>query len=363
MKTPDRLVGLLNEIQPKRIAIIKPSALGDVVQTLPLVGVLKKKYPQAEIDWVIRSELANLLAAEPRLAEIIPYHRKGGWREWMRLLGRLRRRKYDLVFDAQGLLRTAVMTLATGAPLRIGLETARECSHLACHGLLPNTTKSVPAHARYWRLAELLGYEREPRGLNLEIPQSERTSASALLEADSRPLLVIHPGAMWITKRWPVASFAEIASRAIRHFSMRVVVVGSKGEQTDAEVLSQAVRQVDPGASILNLAGKTTLMQLAVLLEKADVVLTNDSGPMHLAAGLGTPVVGLFTCTSAERSGPAGEQHELVQALVPCAASYRKQCPFTGSGHLHCMQALSIHQVWQAFTRLIEKNRVAQRVA
>ena len=144
---------------------------------------------------------------------------------------------------------------------------------------------------------------------------------------------------------------------------MRVVVVGSKGEQTDAEVLSQAVRQVDPGASILNLAGKTTLMQLAVLLEKADVVLTNDSGPMHLAAGLGTPVVGLFTCTSAERSGPAGEQHELVQALVPCAASYRKQCPFTGSGHLHCMQALSIHQVWQAFTRLIEKNRVAQRVA
>ncbi len=361
--TSEQLVRLLNEIQPRRIAIIKPSALGDVVQTMPLVGVLLKKYPGAEIDWVIRSELTNLLEAEPRLTRVIPYHRRGGMAAWFRLLKSLRQRQYDLVLDVQGLLRTAVMTLATGAPVRVGWQTAREGSHLVCHGLLPGTEKTVPAHARSWRLAELLGYPDEPRNLQLHIPEEDRAAALAFLPPASEPVLVIHPGAMWVTKRWPVASFAEIARRAIDVFRMRVVVVGSRGERSAAEQLCRHVQEAIPAASIQNLAGQTTLRQLTVILQHADLVLTNDSGPMHLAAGLGTPVVGLFTCTSTDRSGPAGTQHELVQAPVPCAASYRKQCPFPGGAHMQCHQALSLHLVWQAVIRAVEKHPLRQRAA
>lgn len=361
--TSEQLVRLLNEIQPRRIAIIKPSALGDVVQTMPLVGVLLKKYPGAEIDWVIRSELTNLLEAEPRLSRIIPYHRRGGVGAWFHLLKSLRQRHYDLVFDAQGLLRTAVMTLATGAAVRVGWQTAREGSQWVCHGLLPGTEKTVPAHARHWKLAELLGYPDEPQQLQLQIPEEDRTTALACLPSSTGPLLVIHPGAMWVTKRWPIASFAEIARRAIDTFQMRVVVVGARGERADAEQLCRHVQEAQPAASIQNLAGQTTLRQLAIILQTADLVLTNDSGPMHLAAGLGTPVVGLFTCTSTERSGPAGTQHELLQAPVPCAASYRKQCPFPAGAHMQCHQALSLHIVWQAVLRAVDKHQMRQRVA
>ena len=357
---------LLNESSARRIAVIKPSALGDVVQTLPLLGVLKKRFPDAEIDWVIRSELANLLEGHPSLSEIIPYYRHGGLRSWMQLLHRLRNRRYDLVFDLQGLLRTGVMTIATEATLRVGLETARECSHWACHGLLPDTGKSVPAHARYWRIAELFNLQNESRNLNLGITVSDQEAASRALEAlegSSGPLMVIHPGAKWETKRWPVSQFAEIAIRTFKKFGMRIAIIGTKGEHNDAELIVAAMKQHVPHAPAINLAGKTSLRELAVILEKADLVLTNDSGPMHLAAAMGTPVVGIFTCTSAERSGPPGNQHQLIQAEVPCAASYRKTCPYTGSGQMQCMRAVSLFQVWTGVQKAIEENKIINRVA
>ncbi len=357
---------LLNESSARRIAVIKPSALGDVVQTLPLLGVLKKRFPDAEIDWVIRSELAGLLQGHPHLSEVIPYYRHGGLKSWIQLLRKLRKRQYDLVFDLQGLLRTGVMTLATGATLRVGLETARECSHWACHGLLPETEKSVPAYARYWRIAELFGLQNEPRSLNLGITSSDHqaaTRALKTLENANGPLMVIHPGAKWETKRWPVAQFAEIAIRTFKKYGMRIAVIGTKGEHNDAESIVAALKQHVPNAFAINLAGKTSLRELAVILGKADLVLTNDSGPMHLAAGMGTPVVGIFTCTSTERSGPPGSHHQLLQAKVPCAASYRKTCPYTGSAQMQCMQAVSIFQVWTGIQKAVEENKILSRVA
>ncbi len=364
---PDsHITKLLLECSARRVAIIKPSALGDVVQTLPLLGVLRKRFPDAEIDWVIRSELANLLQGHPYLTEVIPYYRHGGWKESVQLLRKLRKRRYDLVFDFQGLLRTGVMTLASGAALRIGLETARECSGWACHGLLPDTKKSVPAHARYWRLAEIFDLQNESRELHLGITAADREAAGRQLESSgnsNEPLMVIHPGAKWETKRWPVQQFAEIAIRVFKKYGMRTAVIGTRGEHNDAESIVAALKQHVPRAEAINLAGKTSLRELAVILEQADLVLTNDSGPMHLAAGMGTPVVGIFTCTSTERSGPPGSHHQLLQAKVPCAASYRKTCPYTGSTQMQCLQAVSIHQVWTGVQKAIEKNRINHRVA
>lgn len=361
-----RISELLNESSPKRIVIIKPSALGDIVQTLPLLGVLKKKFPEVEIDWVIRSELASLLHGHPHLSQIIPYYRKGGIKNWFQLLSTLRKRQYDIAFDFQGLLRSAVMTVATAASLRIGMETARECSHLACHGLLPETEKSTPAHARYWRLAEILNLQDEPRNLELGITSADQLAAEKCLQpinTPEGPLMVIHPGAMWETKRWPVGQFAEIAIRAVKKYKMRIAVIGTKGEHNDAEFIVNAVIKNTSHCQVINLAGKTSLRELAVILKQADMVLTNDSGPMHLAAGVGTPVVGIFTCTSNERSGPPGDHHQLIQAKVPCAASYRKTCPFTGSGNMQCMKAVSLFQVWTAFQKVVEQNQLKNRVA
>ena len=276
---------------------------------------------------------------------------------------RFRRREYDLVFDLQCLLRSALMSFATGATLRVGLETAREGAQWLTHGLIPQTGFDVPAHQRITHLAEFLTGQPSPAVAEFQIDPAVRASAQALLPLTGRPLLAIHCGAMWITKRWPVESFAEVASRAVQRYGFQVAVVGSPGERADAERLCQMIQERCGSAAAFSLAGQTSLQQLTVILQQADLVLTNDSGPMHLAAGVGTPVVGLFTCTSAVRSGPADSRHELVQAQVPCAASYRKQCPHTGQQHMHCLQALSVFQAWSALQRAVEKNHLCQRVA
>src|SRR5262249_1835297 len=147
---------VLAQLKPQRICLIKPSALGDVVQTLPLLPVLRARFPDAQISWVINRELRDLVDGHSAVAETIPFDRRGGWRAWMELLGTLRGRKFDMTIDLQGLLRTALMTAATRAPVRVGLQTARELSGLTINCLIPATTKDVPAHARYWRLAEAL---------------------------------------------------------------------------------------------------------------------------------------------------------------------------------------------------------------
>ncbi|WP_339742188.1 lipopolysaccharide heptosyltransferase II [uncultured Rubinisphaera sp.] len=358
-----RIVKLFNEIDPKRIVIIKPSALGDVVQTLPLLPVLKKRFPNATIDWVIRSELAGLIEGHPDLNQVMIYHRKGTLKDSFQLLKQIWKQHYDLTLDLQGLFRTGLMTAASRSRLRIGLETAREYSQLACHGLLPETDKQVPAHARYWKVAEVLGETGPPPAITLGIDPADRQTVDDLISEIPQPFFVIHPGAMWVTKRWPIASFAEIAARTCKEYGMSLVVVGTAGEQQDAESICQFVRQKCPHQQVLNLAGKTSLKQLALVLHAAEIVLTNDSGPMHLAAGMGTPVVGIFTCTSKERSGPPGDHHQLIQAQVPCAASYRKECPMKGSANMQCMSAVSIFQVWSSMQKAIQKNHLGNRVA
>jgi heptosyltransferase-1 len=354
---------LLPDFDAQRICLIKPSALGDVVQTLPLLPVLRERFPRARISWVINRGLAGLLEGHPHLDEIVPFDRHGSWGSWWQTLKRLRAGRYDLVFDLQGLLRTGVMTWTTHASLRIGLESAREGAHRACHLTLPDTGRFVPAHQRYWQVAEAFGLGEHQRETIVAIPDAVRASARQRIASLRGRTLVIHPGARWITKRWPIEKFSVVACKAMREYGFSILILGSSAEKAVAAQLEELLCQLYPSGEVENLAGATTLKELAALLEAAHVVLTNDSGPMHLAAGMGTPVVGLFTCTSSVRSGPPGEMHELVTTEVSCAASYRKRCPHRGSRHMACLEELSTDRVWQAFVRLMRKQERTGQVA
>ena len=187
--------------------------------------------------------------------------------------------------------------------------------------------------------------------------------ARGQLEKLRGPILAVQPGARWITKRYPVEKFAVVAARAMRVYGFSTVILGSGDEIEAAARLEHLLRRFVPDTKPLNLAGQTTLRQLAAVLKQSACLLTNDSGPMHLAAGLGVPVLGLFTCTSPLRSGPPGEQHQLVSTTVRCAASYKKRCPNSGAKHMRCMKDLSAELVWNAFTRLVKKNRIDTRAA
>ncbi len=347
----------------RRICVIKPSALGDVVQTLPLLPVLKERFPRASISWVINSNLAELLTGHAHLDEIIRYRRHGSWSDWRTLLRRLRRRKFDLVFDLQGLFRTGLMTWATRARLRVGLETAREGAGWACQLTLPDSGRLVPAHLRYWRVAEELGLGDRCREPRIPFTDAQREWAELRLKRLRRPLLAVHPGTRWITKRWPIENFAVIVSKAVRYFGFSVAILGSRDELPQAKQLEHLLRRFVPAAGVETLAGETNLKQLASVLNLANVLLTNDSGPMHLAAGVGTPVVGVFTCTDSDRSGPPGDRHELVASDLACAPCYQKRCRLRGSQKMACLDDVSTDRVWRAFVRLMDKQKRLDRAA
>jgi len=353
----------LNSLDARRICLIKPSALGDIVQTLPILPILRERFPGANISWVIGSPFADLLEGHPHLDELILFHRRGGAGKFFRLLRTLRSRRFDLVFDLQGLLRTGLMTWATRAPWRIGLETAREGADWACHFTLPNTNRHVPAHLRVWQVAEALGMGHCRRETMIPVRKEDRVWARRRLAGLSPRLLVIHAGAQWETKRWPPGQFAYVAAKAARRFGMSPVLVGSAGERHIAQDMEKQICKFVPNVRLMNLAGETSLKQLAAVLELAEVVLSNDSGPMHMAAGLGPPVVGLFTCTSPERSGPPGDQHALISTQVSCAAGYHKRCPHRGEDHLACLRELEAERVWLALAKLVESRRARRRAA
>jgi lipopolysaccharide heptosyltransferase II len=354
----------LHSIDPRRICVIKPSAFGDVVQALPLLPVLKERFPKAAVSWVVRGELRELLEGHPHLDEIIPFRRKGSWRETWTLLRELRERRFDLVFDLQGLLRTAAMTWATRAPLRVGLESAREGAGWACHLTLRDTGRLVPAHLRYWRVAEALGMGDRQRVTMVGTSFDDRRRAEEQLAPLTGPVLAVHPGARWATKRWPVERFATVAARAARRFGFGTVILGSGDEVVTAGQFEFLFHRFAPSAQCMNLAGKTTIKQLAALLQQTDVLLSSDSGPMHLAAGLGRPVVGVFTCTDPVRSGPPVDAGcETATTALPCRNCYKKQCPKRGKQHLACLDDVSTDAVWAAFERLVERHAKPQRAA
>lgn len=353
----------LDELEVRRICVIKPSALGDVVQALPLLPVLHQRFPSARISWVINHELADLIDGHPNIDELLVFRRRGTARDYLQLLHELRQREFDLVFDLQGLMRSGVMAAATRAPLRIGLETSREGAGLACHESIAGTGRKVAAFNRYWRVAEEFGGAGQTPRTILPINTADHEWAAKQLSGLSGPVLAIHPGARWITKRWPVEKFAVVANKAMRQYGFSVVILGSKNEMPVALELQKLLQGFVPWKPVVNLTGQTTLKQLSAVLSAVDIVLTNDSGPMHLAAGLDTPVLGVFTCTSSVISGPPGPKHELVATTVSCAASYKKQCPHSGRKNLCCMDELGTERVCQALVRLIEKSQLRRDVA
>ena len=342
----------LTDIRASRIALIKPSALGDVVHALPVLGALRHRFPEARITWVVNSSYEPLLMGHPALDETLPVDRnalKGGFRKAFvaikNLASELRRRRFDLVVDLQGLLRSGVMTGVTGAARRIGLGTAREGSRFFYTDVIP-TPHANEQHAvdRYWLVAEALGVGHLAKTFNVPISNEAREWASAQLRDCPRPWLVLGVGARWVTKRWPPESFAVLAKRAQAHFGGTALFIGAPDETPLAQ---QVIAKLT--GPCRDYTGKTTLPQLAALLEKADVMASNDTGPLHLAAALGRPVVAPYTCTKTVRHGPYGAMRGAVESAVWCLGSYIKRCP-----RMDCMSELHPDRLWYFLSEILE---------
>jgi heptosyltransferase I len=340
----------LGEIEADRIALIKPSALGDVVHALPFLNALRHRFPNAGISWIVNRSYQSLIDGHKALDETIPFDRgamKGGWRKAARtsltLARILRRKRFDLVIDLQGLARSGLMTLATGAKRRVGLSTAREGAHLAYTDVIaipePNKRHAID---HYWCVAEALGVVDFPKRFDVPVREESRTWAREQLRDLPRPWLTFGVGARWLTKRWPPQHFAELARRAQERFGGTAIFIGAPDE---AFLAKQVIEQLRGPSR--NFAGTTTLQQLAGLLEAADAMISNDSGPLHLAVALGRPCVAPYTCTQVRRHGPYGQAGG-VETTVWCKGSYIRTCD-----RLECMTELTPDRLWPVLSSIL----------
>ncbi len=338
----------LDEIEPGRVGLIKPSSLGDVVHALPVLAALKRRWPKASFAWVVNAGLRGLVEGHPDLDEVIPFERgrvglgPRGLLRFASFLNELRKRRFDLVVDLQGLFRSGLMAAASGARWRVGMAEAREgATHFYTHAIATGG-KSVHAVDRLMRVAAAFGADvSEPR-FDAAMSDDDRRGAAEVLAGVPRPLLVLNVGARWVTKRWPPGHFAEVARRAIIGRGAGLVAVGAPEDRPLVDELIEALGPLP----CLDLCGKTTLPGLAAVAGLADCFLSNDTGPLHLAAAAGAPVVGVYTCTDPARTGPYGPKAVAVRSCVWCAPSYVKRCD-----RLECMTELTPDRVWPAVDR------------
>lgn len=334
----------LRDLEARRIAIVKPSSLGDIVHSLPVLTALRRRYPQAHISWVVSRIFEPLLQGHPDLDATIPLDRgaaRRGWmaalQTWRRFIHDLRRRHFDLVVDLQGLLRSGLITGLSGGQRRVGLGTAREGA-----GWFYTDVVTVPGagsiHAvdRYWQVAERFGIGDQPKQFRLPITDAAQVWTAQALAGLPRPWVMLAIGSRWPTKRWPADHFAELARRAQDHFGAAAIFVGG-AEETPAARLAMSEL---PGPSRV-LTGRTTLPQLVALLNRADVMIGNDTGPLHIARALGRPVVAPYTCTKVNVTGPYAAPETAVAASIWCQGSRFRYC-----NRLECMNVLTPDLVW-----------------
>lgn len=347
---------------PSRIALLKPSALGDIAHSLPVLTALREHYPRAEITWVVNAGFAPLLANHPHLTNTLSFDR-GAFRRGpiaaihytSRFLNELRRRRFDLVIDLQGLLRTGLMAAATGARMRIGFANAREGSrHFYTHRVEVPDADQIHAVDRYWRIVEALGAGDRPKRFLVPVPQPELEAVRVELGSLPRPWVVVAVGAKWLTKRWPPEHFADLANRMHAKFGGTVILVGAPD---DIPLSQQTVAGLR--GPFRDLTGATSLPKLAAVLASADVMLANDTGPLHLAAALGRPCVAPYTCTKIVLHGPYQVPGGGVETGVPCAGSYLKNCPHG----MRCMPELMPDKLWPLFAEVLSACPARSRFA
>ena len=366
-----------------KILLIKLSAVGDVIHTIPVLNKLRRRYPATQLDWLVTPAIGELLRHHPAIDNVVAFARDEWSRPWRlapfvnyaRLGAALRRARYDLVIDMHGQFRTALFALASGAPVRIGFDRprasvwaatqrkfpaetrkhawqgAREGSWLAYTHHIPVPTLDLHAVDRYLALGPLLGLDGGPPDFSFPIPPEAANRVEALLDyygAADKKLAVLAPGTIWETKQWRSDGFADVAQHFLRK-GFAVTLIGSGRERA----VCAEVARLAP--SVVNLAGETTLSELAAMIRRSTISVTNDSGPMHLAVALGRPVVSIFGPTDPLWIGPYGRADAVLQAKLSCSPCYLRQLSRCPNDHA-CMKEVSASAVIERVESMLGKQ-------
>ena len=329
----------------QRILLIRLSSLGDIVLTTPAIRAVRAHFPDAYIAMLVGKQSADVLRENPHLDEIITFDRFAKGKdtgEMLRTVRVLRERKFTLAIDLQRKFRTTLLMYLSGATARVGKGA------LCTVRVLEQGNKHATAH--YFDLLHAVGIPAVDQRLELFLAESERTDASQRFDAAGVPQtglkVGIFPGAGWKLREWMPDRFAAIADRLVRHFNAEVLIFGG---QKEADLVHAVVKLM--AARAVPFAGNLQVRELAACIEKCDLFLTNDTGPMHIAAAVETPTVSLFGPGNHIRFQPLGGLHQTIRHDVPCSPC--KQFTDKCKDNI-CMKNITIDEVWQSISDTLD---------
>jgi lipopolysaccharide heptosyltransferase II len=334
-------------MNPRKILIIKPSGIGDIVHAAPVAKALKILYPSSEIHWVVFTKFAGVMRCVESADALVKWNRKGGLKEYFRVLGEIRRRRYDIVIDLQGLLRTAFLNRFSGGANKFSTPLLRELSWLV-ERPVEKYDPRLHAVERNYRVAEFIARAEGkpiPRPSDLvpwlKVPDREKGLAAAALSK------VAAPAAFAVASRgrhkiWPAEKFAELINRmsdpAENAVAVTPVLVGAEGERDIAEAVASKLRR-----KAVNLVGEISLSELAGILERCRIVVGNDSGVIHISAALGVPTLGIFGATNPVWYRPYNDKSRYIYKNYPCSPCDIK----TSCRDFKCMKDITVEDVFK----------------
>jgi len=347
----------------KNILIVKLSSIGDVVHSLPFLEVVKEKFPHARIDWLVEEESVQILDGHAAVDRVIVSRRKA-WQkkfekvtEWLpvlreatQFLKELREYEYDLVVDLQGLFKSGILVGLSRGKRKIGMVGAREGGGFFLNE--PAVSVDYEQHAvdRYMEVARYLGCPDSSWKGAIPVLEPDTKKIKALLNSsglEKTPLVAVNPMARWKTKLWEPESFAVLADRLCDELSCRIIFTGSGQDREVIKDISGMMKEKP-----VNLAGRTSLKELACLYAACNVLVTTDTGPMHIAAAMGCRVVALFGPTDPRRTGPYGDNHEVIRAEVECSPCFKKKCD-----HISCMKQITVERCFEAVRKILLQTK------
>ena len=330
------------------------------MHALPFLEVLKKGFPEAKIYWLVEEAASRIIEGHPAISGII-ISRRRSWQEGMRkgrnifpvigeavrFLKDVRSREYDIIIDLQGLLKSGIFVGLSKGKRKVGMGGSREGAGLFLNERPIPVNYGQHAIDRYLKVAEYLGCDSAGWNAHIPVFEPDKQSIGQILDLngiEKKPLVAINPIAKWPTKLWDPERFAVLAERIRDELACEIVFTGSS---IDRPVITRIARMM--WRAPLNVAGRTNLKELAYLYTRCRLLVTTDTGPMHMAAAMGCPVVALFGPTAPWRTGPYGRGHEVIRADVECSPCFKKRCD-----HMTCMKEISVEQVFEGVKQVLE---------